>query len=234
MSAEDMDVPDMEANDGMDATSNILAGAGARTPAMIPSANTARSPSRSPSRIPARSPVRRADGFEIVCTADLTLAIGQEEEEVEVAVSEREDGYDISDDSSNDDDGVAKYMLCLDRHLGLLEKAHVLEGERELGDGGDYDKEGEEVLIHDEAKVESTEERHEATDANHNLEDKDDNAVILARNNTNMAVDPRMRLPEPLPEWVPPLPKVDKGEPMFSDVENPGNWLTFTANMEKG
>jgi hypothetical protein len=96
-------------------------------------------------------------------------------------------------------------MLCLDRHLGLLEKAHVLEGEKEKeqGDGGDSDEEGEEILIHDEARIESAEERTEAANDNQNLEDKDDNAIILARNNMNMAVDPRMRLPEPPPERVP-------------------------------
>jgi hypothetical protein len=49
------------------------------------------------------------------------------------------------DDSINDDDeedGIPKYMLCLDRHLGLLESFHVLEGEREQGGGGDSDEEG--------------------------------------------------------------------------------------------
>jgi hypothetical protein len=112
----------------------------------------------------------------------------------------------------------------------------MLEGERELGYGGDSDKEGEEVLIHDQARLESAEECREATNDNDNLEDKDDNTVILARNNMNMAVDPRMRLPEPSPEWVPPWPKVEKGEPMFYDVENTGNRqeFTFTAEMEKG
>jgi hypothetical protein len=83
-------------------------------------------------------------------------------------------------------------MLCLDGRLGLLEKAHVLEGEREQGDGGDSDEEGEEILIHDEARIESAEERHDAADDNDNLEDKDDNAIILAKKNMSMAVDPRM------------------------------------------
>jgi hypothetical protein len=45
-------------------------------------------------------------------------------------------------------------------------------------------------------------------------------------------VDPMMKLPEPSPE----LPKVDKGELMFSDVDNPGEWheLTCTSKMDKG
>jgi hypothetical protein len=52
----------------------------------------------------------------------------------------------------------------------------------------------------------------------------------------HMAVDPRTKLPKPPPEWVPPLPNVEKGEPMFSDVDNPGEWheLIFTEKMEKG
>jgi hypothetical protein len=95
--------------------------------------------------------------------------------------------------------------------LGLLEKAHVLEGEREQGDGGYSDEEGEGLLIHDQARIDSAEERNGAANDNENLEDKDYNAIILARNNMSMAVDPPMRLPEPPPELVPPLPKLDKG-----------------------
>jgi hypothetical protein len=91
-------------------------------------------------------------------------------------------------------------MLCLDRRLGLLEHAHSLEGEREEDDGGDSDEEGEKVLIHDEARVQSTEERCEAADDSESLEDKDDNAIVFARNNVHMTVDPGMRLPEPPPE----------------------------------
>jgi hypothetical protein len=79
------------------------------------------------------------------------------------------------------------------------------------------------VLIHDDARVESAEDRRESADDNDNLEDKDDNAIVIARNNMHMAVDPRMRLPEPPLDYVPPLPKLDTGEPMFPDVANTGN-----------
>jgi hypothetical protein len=44
-------------------------------------------------------------------------------------------------------------MICLDMRLCLLERAHVLEGERGQGDGGDSDEEGEDILIHGEARV---------------------------------------------------------------------------------
>jgi hypothetical protein len=99
-----------------------------------------------------------------------------------------------------------------------------LEGEREQGDGGDSDEEGEEVIIHDEARVESTDDNYEADNDHHNLEDNDDNAVVLARNNMHITVYPRMRLSQPPFEWVSPLPKLDKGEPIYSDVSTPGNW----------
>jgi hypothetical protein len=85
-----------------------------------------------------------------------------------------------------------------------------LEVEREEGGGGDSDGEGEEVLVHDEARVESTEERREDDKDIQNLEDKDDNYAILARNNMYRANDPGMRLNEPPPEWVPTWPKLDQ------------------------
>jgi hypothetical protein len=71
------------------------------------------------------------------------------------------------------------------------------------------DEEGEEILIHDEARIEYAEERNEATQDNENLEEKDNNAIILARNNMRMTVDPRMRLSEP--SGCPHCPKLTKG-----------------------
>jgi hypothetical protein len=51
-----------------------------------------------------------------------------------------------------------------------------------------------------------------------------------------MAVDPLIKLPSPPDTWLPPLPKVDKGEPMYDEVDNPGNWkeYTYCAKFEKG
>jgi hypothetical protein len=82
-------------------------------------------------------------------------------------------------------------MLCLDRRLCLLERSHVLEGAMEKGDGRDSYEEGAEIMIH-EARVELAEDRREAYDNIHNLEDKDNNTVVLDRNNMHMMVDPRM------------------------------------------
>jgi hypothetical protein len=47
-----------------------------------------------------------------------------------------------------------------------------------------------------------------------------------------MMVDPMMKLPDHPPE----LPKVENGELMLSDVDNPVEWheLTCTSKMEKG
>jgi hypothetical protein len=117
LSAEDMDVP------GMEATSNILDGDVARTPAPMPAMMTARaataggsysqtwSPSRSARSSRAWSPVWRSDRFEIVCTNNLALAIEQEQEQ-EVTIG------DNSSDEEDEGDGVPKYMLFLDRLLG--------------------------------------------------------------------------------------------------------------------
>jgi hypothetical protein len=94
--------------------------------------------------------------------------------------------FSRDDDSSNyedEEDGIPKYMLCLYRHVGLLESFHVLEGEREQGDGGDSDEEGEETLIHEEERVGSAEDLHEAEYNKQHLEDKDENAIVIARNN---------------------------------------------------
>jgi hypothetical protein len=50
-----------------------------------------------------------------------------------------------------------------------------------------------------------------------------------------MGVDPMMKLPEPPPERVPPLPKGYKWEPMLYDVDTPGEWhdFTYVDKMEK-
>jgi hypothetical protein len=123
----------------MDATSDILSGAEARTTDAIPAekaAIAAGSNSRADrtGSIPAMNLVRRSYGVEIIINNDLGLAIEQEEEHTEEEVEEVENG------SIDKDDGIPKYMRCVDRHLGLLEKAHVLEGEREQGDGRDSDE----------------------------------------------------------------------------------------------
>jgi hypothetical protein len=60
------------------------------------------------------------------------------------------------------------------------------------------------------------------------LEDKDANIIIIACNNIQMTVDPPIKLPFHLDTWVPPLPKTDKGEPLFEQVENHGNWQEYT------
>jgi hypothetical protein len=51
-----------------------------------------------------------------------------------------------------------------------------------------------------------------------------------------MDVDPRVNFPEPPADWVVPLPNIEKGEPMLSDVDTPGEWheSTYTSKMEKG
>jgi hypothetical protein len=114
-------------------------------------------------------------------------------------------------------------MLSYDPVPGVLNLAYDIEESREEGDGGDSDVEGDEVLIHDEAMQEAEQYLQEAQDDNETLEDKDANSIIMARNNQRMSVDPLIKLPSPPDTWLPPLPKVDKGEPMYDKVDNPGD-----------
>jgi hypothetical protein len=91
------------------------------------------------------------------------------------------------------------------------------------------------VLLHDEAMQEAKQDIQEAQDDNETLEDKDANSIIMARNNPRMAFDPLIKLPSPPDTWLPPLPKVDKGEPLYDEVDNPGDWqeYTYCAKFEK-
>jgi hypothetical protein len=54
-------------------------------------------------------------------------------------------------------------------------------------------------MIHDEKRVDYAEDLCKVEYDNHNLEDKDKNVTILARNTIHMAVYHRMKLPEPPP-----------------------------------
>jgi hypothetical protein len=127
-------------------------------------------------------------------------------------------------------------MLSYDPVPGVFNLAHAIEEAREKGDGGDSDVEGDEVLLHDEAMQEEEQDLQEAQDDNETVEYKDANSFIMTRNNQRVAVDPLIKLPSPPDTWLPPLPKVDKGETMYDEVDNPGDWqeYTYCAKFEKG
>jgi hypothetical protein len=57
-------------------------------------------------------------------------------------------------------------MLSYDPVPGVVNLAHALEESREEGDGGDFDVEGDEVLIHSEVMQEADQDLQEAQDDN--------------------------------------------------------------------
>jgi hypothetical protein len=186
------------------------------------------SPERSPGRI-SGGPARPSDGVAIAVNVQFNERGSESPQQSDNEEEEQEDDDD-------DDDGTPSYMLSYDPVPGVFNLAHAIEEAREEGDGGDSDEEGDEVLLHDEARLEVEQDLQEAQDDNEALEDKDANSIIMARNNPQMVVDPLVKLPSPPDTWVPPLPKVDEGEPMYDEVDNPGNWqeYTYCAKFEKG
>jgi hypothetical protein len=89
-------------------------------------------------------------------------------------------------------------------------------------------------LLHDNARLDVEHEFQEAREENDALKDKDVNSIVMAHNNIRITVDPPIKLPSYPDTWMPP-PKIDKGDPMFDHIDNPGNWqdYTYTAKFEK-
>jgi hypothetical protein len=104
--------------------------------------------------------------------------------------------------------------------------ADVEEDEKEEGDGGDSDIEGEDGKEFEEAAVEAMEEKMQAAtdDSNAVAHTEKKHEVLLSGN--------RLRLPSPPEAWVPPEPKTVKGEPAFAEVDNPGSWSQYTYRAE--
>jgi hypothetical protein len=199
----------------MMSTSFVIVAPRIQSPVGLPDVTiTARSPERSPGRI-SGGPERRSDGVAI------TVAVQVDEREVESL-------QQSDNDDDDDDDGTPSYMLSYDPVPGVFNLDHAIEEAREEGDGGDSDEAGDEVLLHDEARLEVDQDLQEAQDDNEALEDKDANSIFMARNNPRMAIDPLIKLPPPPDTRVTPLPKVDKGEPMYDQVDTPGNWQEYT------
>ena len=108
----------------------------------------------------------------------------------------------------------------------------VEEETNEVGDGGDSDVEGDDLAEHDEAMTAALADRL-ATKADDNgndiFEDGDNNSILLKK-----GFDPEINIPSIPDNWVPVAQKVDKGEPTFDDVDNPGKWCNFTFRPEFG
>jgi hypothetical protein len=97
---------------------------------------------RIPGRIP-DGPARRSDGVSI------TAAV-----QVNERGSESPQQSDNEEEDEEDDDGNPSYLLLYDPIPGDLNLAHAIEEAREEGDGGNSDEEGDEVLLHDDSRLE--------------------------------------------------------------------------------
>jgi hypothetical protein len=193
-----------------------------------------RSPDRSPERsrgIISGGPARLSDGVAIAVDVQFNESVAASPQQSDNDGEEEEE-----EEEDYDDDWTPSYMLSYDPVPGVFNLDHAIEEAREKGDGGDSDVEGDEVLIHDEVIQEAEQDLQEAQDDNETLEYKDANSIIMARKNQQMTVDPVIKLPSPPYTWLPPLPKVDKVEPMYDEVDNHGDWkeYTYCAKFEKG
>jgi hypothetical protein len=69
------------------------------------------------------------------------------------------------------------------------------------------------------------------------VEDDIDNSVVLAsagRLSTVPSREIHVNIPDTPTDWQPPAQKVDKGEPVFAEVHNPGGWSQFVFRPEFG
>ena len=134
------------------------------------------------------------------------------------------------ENASIGDDTVARESN--DERIKLLQD----EDEKDVGDGGDSDGEGdgyECVTSFREGMKEVERERieHDAQEIEHDVEVDDDDAFVC--NKTENVLSTLFGAPK---GWSPPGPPEDwnpkvnssRGEPPMDDVDNPGGWSSFT------
>lgn len=95
------------------------------------------------------------------------------------------------------------------------------EDQNERGDGGDSDEEGGIANEHD-------------ISLEHALRDRAETMITLNDDSNSYAIDmtgvqlpPDLNIPGTPDNWTVPPRKVNKGEPIFTDVDNPGDWSDF-------
>ena len=119
-----------------------------------------------------------------------------------------------------------------------------LEKDNNGGDGGDSDEEGEECLIHladsdDESETESEIIDVETKDSGKSkgfvdLTDSSGGIVgnvifeqgDVCRTELNDS-EKEVRIYKPPSDWTIPMTRHDRDEPMFEDVDNPGDWPQY-------
>jgi hypothetical protein len=124
------------------------------------------------------------------------------------------------------------YLLRTIARIELLSLDDVEEETNEVGDGGDSDVEGDDLTEHDEAMKTVILERlaTEADDDGNDIVDDGDSNCILLKKGSH----PEIKIPGIPDNWVPPHQKVEKGEPNFDEIDNPGKWCNFTFRPEFG
>ena len=120
-----------------------------------------------------------------------------------------------------------------------------LEKDRNGGDGGDSDEEGEEYLIHFTDSDEESETESEKID----VETKDcgkskgfvdltdssggivGNVIFeegdVCRTELNSSVQKDVSIYKPPNDWTIPMTRHDRDEPMFEVIDNPGDWPQY-------
>jgi hypothetical protein len=155
---------------------------------------------RSPDRIPERSPGRISGGPEIRSDG-VAIAVDVQFNERGVESPHQSNNEDDDDEEEDDDDGTPSNMLSYDPVLGVFNLSHAIEEARDEGDGGNSDLEGDEVLLHDEARLEVEQDLQETQDDNKTLEDKDSKSIIVNTSGKAGAQIPQLPLGDNSPPW---------------------------------
>ena len=137
---------------------------------------------------------------------------------------------DLDEDEAAD--SLPGYLLRSIARLELLSLSDVEEETNEVGDGGDSDVEGDDLEEHDEAMTTAIAERLATAaddDGNEIIDDGDRNSFLLKKGS-----HPDLNIPSIPENWVPATQKVEKGEPTFDEIDNPGQWCNFTFRPEFG
>ena len=127
-------------------------------------------------------------------------------------------------------EGLPRYLTLHDDTEEVIHEQDVDEEQAEEGDGGDSDAEAEDADFHANAMHEVVKDRTEGLVGTEDdtvlVEDNDSTAVLLQCGSNVESTD--VHIPGTPADWVAPAPKVDKGEPLFNQVNNPGHWSDFT------
>jgi hypothetical protein len=106
-----------------------------------------------------------------------------------------------------------------------LNMSDVNEEQAETGDSDSVADDAIEAAVLDECLDESLRDRLEILVKNEGPEvsDCENNRILLKK---GLAAE--VSMPSAPPDWTPPIPKTEKGEPTFESVDNPGQWPEFT------